>query len=82
MAAFAKTTANVALDAKPTDDVGEDLKPFVPYLAANKSVPFMDQQWPNAQVQPTHFAMIQDLLAHKVSVQQALGKLDEAYKKK
>jgi ABC-type glycerol-3-phosphate transport system substrate-binding protein len=82
IAAFAKATANVPLDAKPTDDVGADLKPFVPYLAENKTVPFMDQEWPNAQVQPTHFAMVQDLLAHKVTVPQALAKLDEAYKKK
>ena len=82
ISAFAESTANVPLDAKNPDQVGEDLKPFVPFLAEGKTVPFMDQQWPNAQVQPTHFAMVQDLLAHKVNVQQALSKLDEAYKKK
>jgi raffinose/stachyose/melibiose transport system substrate-binding protein len=82
ISAFAESTANVPLDAKQPDEVGEDLKPFVPFLAEGKTVPFMDQQWPNAQVQPTHFAMVQELLAHKVSVQQALGKLDEAYNKK
>ncbi len=28
----------------------------------NKAVPFMDQRWPNAEVQPTHFAVVQELL--------------------
>jgi raffinose/stachyose/melibiose transport system substrate-binding protein len=58
------------------------LQPFVKYVADGRSVPFMDQQWPNAQVQPVHFAVVQDLFADKITVDDALHKLDEAYKQK
>jgi raffinose/stachyose/melibiose transport system substrate-binding protein len=42
----------------------------------------MDQRWPNAEVQPVHFAVIQELLGGKISVDGALTKMDEAYVKK
>ena len=57
------------------------LKPFLPYLSDNKAVPFMDQRWPNAEVQPTHFAVVQELLGGKTTVDGALKKMDEAYRK-
>ena len=57
------------------------LKPFLPYLTGNKAVPFMDQRWPNAEVQPTHFAVVQELLGGKTTVDGALKKMDEAYRK-
>ncbi|WP_432883598.1 ABC transporter substrate-binding protein [Kribbella sp. CA-245084] len=55
---------------------------FLPALKANKAVPFMDQRWPNAEVQPTHFAVVQELLGGKTTVDAALKKMDEAYRKK
>ena len=58
------------------------LQPFAPFMASNKTVPFMDQQWPNAKVQPAHFAGVQDLVAGKTDVGGLLGKLDEAYQQK
>ena len=51
-------------------------------MTANKTVPFMDQQWPNAKVQPAHFAGVQDLVAGKTDVGGLLNKLDEAYQQK
>jgi raffinose/stachyose/melibiose transport system substrate-binding protein len=41
----------------------------------------MDQRWPNAQVQPTHFAVVQELLGGRNSIDGALAKMDEAYRK-
>lgn len=41
----------------------------------------MDQRWPNAEVQPAHFAAVQDLLAGKTDVKGALGEMDKAYGK-
>jgi raffinose/stachyose/melibiose transport system substrate-binding protein len=57
------------------------LTSFLPALKANKAVPFMDQRWPNAEVQPTHFAVVQQLLGGKSTVDAALKKMDEAYRK-
>ena len=68
MASFSKATYSIPLvgaDPAKTDAL---LKPFAPFMAANKTVPFMDQQWPNAKVQPAHFAGVQDLVAGKTDV--------------
>ena len=43
-------------------------KPFASFLIEGKTVPFMDQQWPNAKVQPAHFAGVQDLFAGKTDI--------------
>ena len=45
-------------------------------------MPFMDQQWPNAKVQPAHFAGVQELFAGKTDIDGLLAKLDEAYQQK
>ncbi|MFE7468417.1 ABC transporter substrate-binding protein [Streptomyces sp. NPDC057499] len=55
---------------------------FLPLVDDNRAVPFMDQSWPNAEVQPAHFAAVQDLLAGKTDIDGALGQMDEAYGKK
>ncbi|MFC6016146.1 extracellular solute-binding protein [Plantactinospora solaniradicis] len=79
--AWAKAAACVPLYADGEPDVDPVLKPFMPYLAENKAVPFMDQRWPNAQVQPTHFAVVQELLGGRNTIEGALTKMDEAYRK-
>jgi raffinose/stachyose/melibiose transport system substrate-binding protein len=56
------------------------VKPFAPFLARGNTVPFMDQQWPNAKVQPAHFAGVQELAGGKTDINGLLKKLDEAYK--
>lgn len=77
--AWAEAVSCVPLygDAK----VDPALTSFLPALKDNKAVPFMDQRWPNAEVQPTHFAVVQELLGGKTTVQDALKKMDEAYRK-
>ncbi|MCX4825293.1 extracellular solute-binding protein [Streptomyces sp. NBC_01142] len=58
------------------------LTDFLPIIDDNRAVPFMDQSWPNAEVQPAHFAAVQNLLAGKTDVKGALGQMDKAYGKK
>ena len=48
-------------------------KPFAPFLTEGKTVPFMDQQWPNAKVQPAHFAGVQELFAGQDRHRRAAG---------
>jgi raffinose/stachyose/melibiose transport system substrate-binding protein len=81
MTAYAE--AMKAIPIVPSGDYKPDpmLAPFVPFVEDDKTVPFMDQQWPNAEVQPAHFAGIQELFAGKTTVQGLLKSLDEAYKK-
>ncbi|GAB2635635.1 ABC transporter substrate-binding protein [Kribbella swartbergensis] len=79
--AWAEAVACVPLYSDGEAKVDPVLKPFLPYLKDNKAVPFMDQRWPNAEVQPTHFAVVQELLGGKTTVQGALKKMDEAYRK-
>ncbi|TDD62521.1 extracellular solute-binding protein [Kribbella antibiotica] len=79
--AWAEAVACVPLYAEGQAKVDPVLKPFLPYLADNRAVPFMDQRWPNAEVQPTHFAVVQELLGGKTTVDGALKEMDEAYRK-
>ncbi|WP_020391815.1 ABC transporter substrate-binding protein [Kribbella catacumbae] len=79
--AWAEAVACVPLYSEGEAKVDPVLKPFLPYLADDKAVPFMDQRWPNAEVQPTHFAVVQELLGGKTTVEGALKKMDDAYKK-
>jgi ABC-type glycerol-3-phosphate transport system substrate-binding protein len=79
--AWAEAVACVPLYSEGEAKVDPVLKPFLPYLEDDKAVPFMDQRWPNAEVQPTHFAVVQELLGGKTTVQNALKKMDEAYRK-
>ena len=71
-------------DRQPVDPAGrrrrartlsDIAKPFAPFLTEGKTVPFMDQQWPNAKVQPAHFAGVQELFAGKTDID---GAADQA----
>lgn len=77
---WAKAIAAIPLTQDASSTIDPAVKSFLPYTK-DKAVPFMDQRWPNAEVQPTHFAVVQDLLAGKSTVDQALKKMDEAYAK-
>jgi len=82
MAEYATANQSIPLvgaDSAPLSDIA---KPFASFLTEGKTVPFMDQQWPNAKVQPAHFAGVQDLFAGKTDIDGLLAKLDEAYKQK
>ncbi|GAA0231336.1 extracellular solute-binding protein [Actinomadura nitritigenes] len=79
---WAESVACVPLVRDAGSKIDPVLTPFLPYMDGNKAVPFMDQAWPNAEVQPAHFAMVQELLAGKTTVAKGLAKLDETYRKK
>jgi raffinose/stachyose/melibiose transport system substrate-binding protein len=82
MAAYANENASIPLVGADTAEISEFAKPYASFLTEGKTVPFMDQQWPNAKVQPAHFAGIQELFAGKTDIDGLLAKLDEAYKQK
>ena len=71
----------IPLKREAGSKVDKALESFVPMLEANKLAP-IGQRWPNPEVQPTHFTVIQDLLAKKISITEGLKKMDEAYKKR
>ncbi|NUR91560.1 MAG: extracellular solute-binding protein [Nonomuraea sp.] len=78
--AWAKSIAAIPLTQDDSSTIDPAVKSFLPFTK-DRAVPFMDQRWPNAEVQPVHFAVIQELLAGKSSIDEALKKMDEAYKK-
>jgi raffinose/stachyose/melibiose transport system substrate-binding protein len=76
------TKANAALPAIPNDGFTPDpaLATLQEYQKAGKTDPYMDQLWPNARVQQTHFAVVQDLFAGKTTVPAGLQRMDDAYR--
>jgi raffinose/stachyose/melibiose transport system substrate-binding protein len=81
-AAYANANLQFPLISGGSTEVNPLVKPFAPFVEGGDTVPFMDQQWPNAKVQPAHFAGIQELFSGKTDVDGLLKKLDEAYKQK
>ncbi|MCP9949816.1 ABC transporter substrate-binding protein [Actinomadura madurae] len=79
---WAEAVACVPLSRDSGSKIDPVLEPFLPFIDGNKAVPFMDQAWPNAEVQPAHFAAVQELLGGKTTVAKALATLDETYRKK
>jgi raffinose/stachyose/melibiose transport system substrate-binding protein len=79
---WAQAVACIPLKRSASSKIDPVLEPFLPLIEGNRAVPFMDQAWPNAEVQPTHFAVVQELLAGKTTVDKGLAKLDEIYRKK
>jgi raffinose/stachyose/melibiose transport system substrate-binding protein len=70
-----------ALPAIPNSQGKPDqaLTALVQFQKDGRTVPFMDQLWPNAKVQAAHFAGIQDLFAGKSSVPSVLEQMQSAY---
>jgi raffinose/stachyose/melibiose transport system substrate-binding protein len=79
--AWAKSIAAIPLHQDASSSIDPALTPFLPFTKAGRAVPFMDQRWPNAEVQPTHFAVVQDLLAKQTTIDAALKKMDSVYRK-
>lgn len=79
--AWAEAVACVPLVQDSSSKIDPVLDSFLPYLKDNKAVPFMDQAWPNAEVQPAHFAVVQELLGGQTTIPEALAKLDQTYRK-
>lgn len=80
--AWAADVSAIPFSRDSSTKIDPVLSEFLPIIDANHAVPFMDQRWPNAEVQPAHFAAVQDLLAGKTDVKGALAQMDKAYGKK
>jgi raffinose/stachyose/melibiose transport system substrate-binding protein len=80
--AWAEAVACVPLVRDSSSKIDPVLESFLPFMENDKAVPFMDQAWPNAEVQPAHFAAVQELLGGQTTIPDALAKLDETYRKK
>ncbi|MEV0622271.1 extracellular solute-binding protein [Nonomuraea sp. NPDC050404] len=78
--AWAKAISAIPLTQDASSTIDPAVKSFLPFTK-DRAVPFMDQRWPNAEVQPVHFAVVQELLAGDSTIDQALKKMDEAYRK-
>ncbi len=79
---WAKTGGS--LPAFPNDafTAGPELAPFIQFQKSGRTVPFMDQLWPNPTVQSVHLAGVQDLFAGKSKPADVLAQMDAAYQKK
>lgn len=82
MNTWAEAVACVPLTRDASSKIDPALESFLPFIDGGKAVPFMDQSWPNAEVQPAHFAVVQELLGGRTTIPKALAKLDETYRKK
>ncbi|MFF2330937.1 MULTISPECIES: extracellular solute-binding protein [unclassified Streptomyces] len=78
---WAESVAAIPFARDDSTRIDPVLKDFLPVIDGGRAVPFMDQSWPNAEVQPAHFAAVQNLLAGKTDVDGALGQMDRAYGK-
>ncbi|NUW43809.1 extracellular solute-binding protein [Nonomuraea rhodomycinica] len=77
---WAKAISAIPLTQDASSTIDPAVQSFLPFTK-DRAVPFMDQRWPNAEVQPVHFAVVQELLAGKIKIDDALKKMDEAYAK-
>jgi raffinose/stachyose/melibiose transport system substrate-binding protein len=78
--AWAKAISAIPLTQDDSSTIDPAVESFLPFTK-DRAVPFMDQRWPNAEVQPVHFAVVQELLAGESTIDEALKKMDEAYRK-
>jgi raffinose/stachyose/melibiose transport system substrate-binding protein len=74
--------SGATLPALPNDSSSVD--PAVAEVARRQkegtTVPFMDQRWPNSQVQQTHFAQVRALFEGTTDIDRALAAMDGAYR--
>lgn len=77
-------TAAAGLPSIPVDGFKADpaLAGVLEFQKADRVTPFMDQRWPNARVQQTHFTEVQKLFSGSTTVPDALKAMDAAYQQK
>ncbi|XVV17032.1 ABC transporter substrate-binding protein [Actinoplanes sp. CA-131856] len=66
-------------DAGTTVDPG--LKQLTTFVQENRTVPFMDQLWPNAKVQQTMLSGLQEVFSKQATADQVLKDMDTEYQK-
>jgi raffinose/stachyose/melibiose transport system substrate-binding protein len=62
-------------------EISPVLAPMMPFIQEGRSYPFMDQLWPNPEVQQSHIAAVQELFAGDGTIDDVLNAMDEAYQK-
>jgi raffinose/stachyose/melibiose transport system substrate-binding protein len=77
---WCEVVAAIPLKRDASSKVDPALESFLPLIDAGRVAP-VGSRWPNAEVQPTHFTVIQDLLAKKITIDDGLKKMDEVYRK-
>ncbi|MCW6009813.1 extracellular solute-binding protein [Micromonospora sp. CPCC 205371] len=77
---WCEVVAAIPLKRDASSKIDPALVSFLPLIDAGRVAP-VGQRWPNAEVQPTHFTVIQDLLAKKITIDDGLKKMDEVYRK-
>jgi raffinose/stachyose/melibiose transport system substrate-binding protein len=70
-----------ALPGLPRDDFDADpaLDVLIDFQAEGRTVPSMDQMWPNPEVQQEHFNFVQQLFAGDTTIEEGLDAMDELY---
>lgn len=79
METYAISFGQIPWQVEDPESLDQYVQVFLPYLDRNMAIPYLDQQWPNAEVQPTHFAVLQQLLAGTASMDEALQQMDDAF---
>jgi len=76
------TELSASINALPAGDIelNSALDPMIAKVDAGETYPFMDQQWPNANVQQTLFEITQQILAGDSSATDGLSRMDSAFK--
>jgi raffinose/stachyose/melibiose transport system substrate-binding protein len=78
---FANMTSGLPLIPNEQFEVPRSLESMMPFVEQDKSVPYMDQRWPNPEVQQVHFAVVQELFSGKTTIDEALRRMEVAYDK-
>jgi raffinose/stachyose/melibiose transport system substrate-binding protein len=71
-----------AAPALPNDAFKADpsFAPLLDYQKQHRTVPFMDQLWPNPKVQQVHLAGVQGMLSGRATPDSVLEQMDSTYK--
>lgn len=77
--AYAATVHSIPLIPTGKSVIPKAVEALAKYTNDSKTTPYMDVYWPNARVQQTHFSVVQDVLGGKMSVEDAMKQMDEAY---
>lgn len=79
MAEYADVTGQLPMIGLDTYDVPEHLSVVVEHVNAGTIHPYIDQLWPNPEVQAAHFDAVQLVLGGQATIEEALQMMDDAY---
>ncbi|MEU5879944.1 extracellular solute-binding protein [Spirillospora sp. NPDC047279] len=79
---YANATGNLPSIPNAQFKADPALQPLIDFQKAGRTVPFMDQLWPNPKVQQAHFTGVQNMFSGKDSPDDVLKRMDTAYAQK